>query len=531
MRSSRNEQEIAIPKSAYRPVETRAIGIESAEWLSPKGRDEESMEREEPNVRSAPNQRNDDDNALERFMLQQKRHASALMLPKPEVPVFDGDPIEYQTFVRAFENLIEANTDSHNARLYYLIQYTRSDVKELMKSCLSMKDEEGYLKARQLLKERYGQDYKIATSYIERVTNGPPIKSENAAALQRFSALLRSCKNMLKDIGYLSKMENPDSMRRIINRLPFTLRRRWRDVADAITEEKSREVTIDDIPTFVESKARASSHPIFGNLSDEVRVNRKQETRGRRENNSRKNIAINRDERRPPYTPTRSPIKCPGSDNSHWLSQCPQFRGMSLIQRFKLVRQKGLCDNCFTRGYRARSCPKQSFCTVQDCKEKHSTFLHENTGNTNSLNKEKPHSGKAPDSPTTRETKEENAKEEEPKTNSINGYVKSANGSTETSSNGPAIGLSIVPIKVRAVGSDRMVQTYAFLDTGWNTSFCSQKLMKQLNIEGKKTTLSLTTMEKAKSKTESSIVSLELSDLNGENPVRIETCSPQQNYQ
>lgn len=47
--------------------------------------------------------------------------------------------------------------------------------------------------------------------------------------------------------------------------------------------------------------------------------------------------------------------------------------------------------------------------------------------------------------------------------------------------------------------------------------------MKQLDIEGTKTTLSLTTMEKAQSKTESSIVSLELSNLNGENPVRVGT--------
>ena len=340
-------------------------------------------------------------------MLQQKRHASALMLPKPEVPVFDGDPIEYQTFARAFENLIEANTDSDSSRLYYLIQYTRGDVKELMKSCLSMKDEEGYVEAGQLLKKRYGQDYKIASSYIERVINNPPIKSENAAALERFSVLLASCKNMLKDIGYLSKIENPDSMQRIINRLPFALWRSWRDVADAIMERESREVTIDDIAKFVQSKARASSHPIFGNISNEVKDNRKEETRRRREDNSRKNFAINRDER-PNYSPTKSPVKCPGCDNSYWLSQCRQFRGMSLIKRFKLVRQKGRCDNCLTRGHRARNCPKEGFCKVQDCKEKHSTFLHVNTINKNSLSKEKSYNGK-------REAKEENAKEEEAK--------------------------------------------------------------------------------------------------------------------
>ena len=68
-----------------------------------------------------------------------------------------------------------------------------------------------------------------------------------------------------------------------------------------------------------------------------------------------------------------------------------------------------------------------------------------------------------------------------------------------------------------------MVEAYAFLDSGSNTSFCTQDLLTRLNVKGKRTTLSLTTIEKANSKTESSIVSLELSDLNGENTVAIET--------
>ena len=78
-------------------------------------------------------------------------------------------------------------------------------------------------------------------------------------------------------------------------------------------------------------------------------------------------------------------------------------------------------------------------------------------------------------------------------------------------------------MKVKAFGSEKIVQTYTFLDGGSNTSFCSQNLMRQLNIEGKKTTLSLTTLEKANSMTESSIMSLELSDLRGENHISVKT--------
>ncbi|CAB4003248.1 Hypothetical predicted protein [Paramuricea clavata] len=166
---------------------------------------------------------------------------------------------------------------------------------------------------------------------------------------------------------------------------------------------------------------------------------------------------------------------------------------MSLIERFKLVRRKGLCDNCLTRGHLASNCPKDSFCKVQDCKEKHSTFLHESVKPNNV--KEGQHS------------KRENTESKEIENKAQTGYVKLTNGSrSKSASDGTAVGLAIVPVKVKAMGSDRTVETYAFLDGGSNTSFCSQDLMKRLNIKGKRTTLSLTTMEKANSKTESSIL-------------------------
>ena len=48
-----------------------------------------------------------------------------------------------------------------------------------MLSCLSMDPEEGYPEARKLPKQRYGQSYKIATAYVDKVTKGPAIKSED----------------------------------------------------------------------------------------------------------------------------------------------------------------------------------------------------------------------------------------------------------------------------------------------------------------------------------------------------------------
>jgi hypothetical protein len=45
----------------------------------------------------------------------------------------------------------------------------------------------------------------------------------------------------------LNKIENPNSLQKIIEKLPFGLWFKWRDVADEIMEVKQREITIEDI--------------------------------------------------------------------------------------------------------------------------------------------------------------------------------------------------------------------------------------------------------------------------------------------
>jgi len=48
-------------------------------------------------------------------------------------------------------------------RLYYFVQYTR-DVHILMKNCLAMEPDRGYVEAHPLLKERYRQGHTISTA-------------------------------------------------------------------------------------------------------------------------------------------------------------------------------------------------------------------------------------------------------------------------------------------------------------------------------------------------------------------------------
>ena len=65
------------------------------------------------------------------------------------------------------------------------------------------------------------------------------------------------------------------------------------------------------------------------------------------------------------------------------------------------------------------------------------------------------------------------------------------------------------------------METYAFFDSGSNTSFCTESLLRQLNVEGSKTKLSLTTLQGNNEPADCSVVTLEVFDLNQENCVEL----------
>ena len=135
---------------------------------------------------------------MEEFVNQQQKNT----LPRRQVPIFDGNPLSYCTFMRAFETVIESNESDSGGRLYYLEQHTSGRAREIVRSCMYLNPGEGYSKAKKLLEARFGQKHNIAMAYVDQLTNGPYIKAEDAESLEGFSILLSSCTNTLKAIGY-----------------------------------------------------------------------------------------------------------------------------------------------------------------------------------------------------------------------------------------------------------------------------------------------------------------------------------------
>lgn len=58
--------------------------------------------------------------------------------------------------------------------------------------------------------------------------------------------------------------------------------------------------------------------------------------------------------------------------------------------------------------------------------------------------------------------------------------------------------LSIVPVQVKAKNGNKILTTYAFLDPGSSASFCTERLMRQLNMDSIQTHIFLRTMGQAR---------------------------------
>jgi len=134
-----------------------------------------------------------------------------------------------------------------------------------------------------------------------------------------------------------------------------------------------------------------------------------------------------------------------------------------------------------------RECPKSSFCKVSGCQSKHCTYSHPQRD------------AQEPEETSPREDTDEHEvsiPDGNAPNNAQSSSVSADGQCASTGAGKSATDLQIVPGKVKTKGSDRSTVTYAFLDSGSNTTFCLNKFVETLGIEDNKMRLSLTTRGK-----------------------------------
>ena len=148
-----------------------------------------------------------------------KQHQQSL-LPYLTLTKFSGDPIEYVTIMRTFESQIEACLESFSTRLHYLEQYLDKDPREVIKGCLFMEPAMGYLAAKRLLDDKYGDPYVISNAYLKRIAEWLNIKNRDD---DRLATFLGQRVNAMTSLSHLGIIEHRQNLQILIIKLPVYL--------------------------------------------------------------------------------------------------------------------------------------------------------------------------------------------------------------------------------------------------------------------------------------------------------------------
>ena len=403
---------------------------------------------------------------------------SLFFLPRRDIQIFDGDPLEYQTFMRAFEHCIEEKTQSAKDCLYFLEQYTKGQPREMVRSCQHMPAGSGYAMAKSLLQEHFGNSLKITSAYMDKVFSWPVLKSEDVQALQSYSFLLRSCCNALGEFESTYELDVPANMQAVIKKLPYKLREKWREVAYSLQERYRRRATFGDIVAFIERQVKMATDPLFGDLQDSSPAVPKKEMRPAKSQsfpeprssfgttvdtvNSNVDTGLKRE------NGSSVDVACLLCGAGHSLDTCRLLERKTHDEKMSFLREKRVCFGCMCIGHRSKDCHKRLVCNV--CSKRHPTMLHVYKDEEGSMQVQ----GEAG-------AADENA-------------LIAVQSSCLTGAGESDCSLAILPVRVRSKKSHKTVVTYAFLDPGSSASFVTEGLMNRLNLTGRRTDILLRTM-------------------------------------
>ena len=444
---------------------------------------------------------------------------AAMTLPQPTITKFTGDPIEYKTFVMAFDTRICSKASTGSDLLYYLNQHLQGEPADLIQGCLHMDPEAGYTEARRLLQKEYGDPYKISTAYLNKIIHWAPVRYDDNQGLKRLSIFLTKCNIAMKSISYMRVLDHAPNMQSVVSKLPANLQAKWRD---QVLKKKRREDGVTcfaDLAKFVEYASESANDPVFGkealSKSKEDVKPKEKEPPGKGKRPPRKPGIPWRPKENsfvttplgavvppavygagPPSNYGRPP--CHLCNLAHDLDDCDLFNKKTPELKRAFLRERNMCFGCYGTNHISRNCPNRRKCKF--CGRLHPSALHISGFQI----------------PPRDNSKQENDK--------AVGNACTNLQSTSCSTARPAESVvlhAILPVRVKKKGSDETVTTYAFYDNGSSGCFLTESLREKMSVDGKKTQLQLGTMH-GQSLISTTVVSdLLVMDMEGKNPVEL----------
>jgi hypothetical protein len=306
----------------------------------------------------------------------------------------------------------------------------------------------------------------VAEEYVRMVADGPKIASSDSKALSDLAMRMRKCELNLGQLGFKAEVDNTETLKKIVRRLPDEMRRKWAIKSHAILTKELRPTSFAELSRFVNEWQEVADSVFGRELSD----HKSQARSAGAPSSSQRNHAVpratmlatrthNYDAPRPT---SRRTMECPACKSASCcsLADCQKFHHLHYDERRAAVIETRACFNCLRIGHFTGACPLPPQCNVPDCNRRHHPCLHRWA---------RP-SGSAP------------AETEAP---------MAVSHAVTSEKRGAYLG--IIPVTLTGP-NDTHVDTCALLDNGSTHSFVDESIIAELGIKGQNIAYSVSTL-------------------------------------
>ena len=283
-------------------------------------------------------------------------------LPSIDVPIFNGEILQWSTFWATFKSTIEDRKDLTNTqRLQYLRKAIKDpDTAALLTSPIESPDM--YLEVVQLLKTRFNKTREIHRHLVKTITATSTPK-QTRLELRRLADGARRSIDSLKATKHYDIESFLTSFYYLI--LPSKFQMLW----DQQTKHSKGIPPIQQLLTFItdcaETLTFAQSSPIERPDAGKKLPYKKQEQHPK----AKGNVHVVA----PASTYKWECSLC--KPDKHPLHACPKWNSFNIHQRLGHIQAKGLCSNCLSGGHSTSACKSTYRC--RECSQMHHTTIHQ----------------------------------------------------------------------------------------------------------------------------------------------------------
>ncbi|XP_058816777.1 uncharacterized protein LOC131680072 [Topomyia yanbarensis] len=295
-----------------------------------------------------------------------------------ELPLvkFSGRPEDWVSFRDSFVTGVVNRAEIHEIdKVQYLKGLVQGDAARLIGHIeLS---EEGYESAWQLLKRRYESKRRLVFCHLQALYETPPMQKESNDELLRLIDSFEEHLSKLKRLGEPVNRWSSSLVYHVYVRLDSNTKREWDRHCNAVDSlehdhdslNASQDI-VDEMPAYTDMIRFLQGYAKVLPSSKQVSSSKGERPfKGNSSVRYASHFTANSNQ-------TSSSIPgCYQCGQKHYIYQCPDFRKLSIGQRYELVDCNGLCNNCLrTTKHTARSCPSRN---CNRCSKKHNTLLHD----------------------------------------------------------------------------------------------------------------------------------------------------------